>query len=346
MRLLLVTMFVVADLGLGLTIGNPSGTLSPNADATILWTHNQNDPTSFNIELQNPAISSSVQLASSVDISGGTITIHLPGNLPSRNDYIFAFVNPTNVDQVFATSNDFAIGDGQQQPPTQGTSSTSFASTAQPTSTDNGPSNTLLPSAPLSSLPTSSSAPPLPSLPLSSTITPPSASSTPLPIASGVHTAKNPLPSGAIAAIVLSLAFLLILGFVLWLYLCRRSHLKRRRTRLALGYLSTEDQHEQQQQRREMQAISVKFQTLTQQTQLTSPLTPNAEPNARRKSLEARLHGMQQQLSVPLGATSRDGPDLELQNMGLRARIMALERELQTYLEPEQSDRAPPGYLE
>jgi len=105
---------------------------------------------------------------------------------------------------------------------------------------------------------------------------------------------------------------------------------------------------------------STKFQTSTQQTQtqLTSPtlLTPNVEQNyARRKSLEARLHGMQQALTVtiPLGATSsqsRDQPesDLELQNAGLRARIMALERELQTYLEPErsESERAPPGYLE
>ncbi|KAJ7775358.1 hypothetical protein B0H16DRAFT_1712941 [Mycena metata] len=381
--LLVILSGFLVDSALGLAIVNPLGPFSPNADATISWTHDEDDPTinSFNIILQNTAVTLSVQIAASVDISGDTITVHLPGNLPARTDYTFVFVT-TAPSLVFATSDPFAIEDGEQTT-TQvaSTTSTAFGNTAKATSSTNNPS----PSVPPSSLPTSSSAHSLLSTSSSfassgsTTILP---TSTPLPIASGLPTAKTRLPPGAIAAIALSLVFLFVLSFLLWLYLCRRTRLKRRRTRLPLGYLSTADQHERQHQheRRQMQAVSskspiltqltspltpnaqpsTKFQTSTQQTQtqLTSPtlLSPNVEQNyARRKSLEARLHGMQQALTVtiPLGASSsesRDPPesDLELQNAGLRARIMALEQELHTYLEPERSEeeRAPPGYLE
>ncbi|KAJ7130690.1 hypothetical protein C8R46DRAFT_1142144 [Mycena filopes] len=122
---LLVVLILLAgpNPGLGISIADP-GPLSAEADATILWTHNQNDPHAFNIELQNSAIGLNQQLASSVDISGGRIIVHLPGNLPSRNDYTFAFVNPADVEQVFATTDEFTVEDGQGEQPQSPTEST------------------------------------------------------------------------------------------------------------------------------------------------------------------------------------------------------------------------------
>ncbi|KAJ7130665.1 hypothetical protein C8R46DRAFT_1142033 [Mycena filopes] len=318
---------------LGISIADP-GQLAAEADATILWTHNQNDPHAFNIELQNSAIGLSQQLASSVDISGGRIIVHLPGNLPSRNDYTFAFVNPADVEQVFATTDEFTVGDGegeQPQSPTQSTTKTQTQtqSQTQPQTPPTTPTTSAQPSS--SSVPgnTSISQPPITGT--SNT------SSTPQPTSSAASTIKHTLRGGAIAGIVLSLA-LLLLGALFFVFLYRRRRALQRR--LPLRY-----DHESQPNTRQMQR-DTKFLTTTQDTQLMSPLTPTAlsADARRRKSIEARIHGLGSLLS-PVAEGQAGGANLELQtvNIELRARIMALEEELRRHVAVEASER-PPGY--
>ncbi|KAF7305579.1 hypothetical protein HMN09_00811100 [Mycena chlorophos] len=89
-----------------LTINTPSG-LTSGGMATITWTATSSDPP-FSIELVHPSFNQEFAIANSVNPANQTITLQLPP-VPPGSDYQLAFVNLTNINDVFASSSNFSV---------------------------------------------------------------------------------------------------------------------------------------------------------------------------------------------------------------------------------------------
>nr|GAT45245.1 predicted protein [Mycena chlorophos] len=89
-----------------LTINTPSG-LTSGGMATITWTATSSDPP-FSIELVHPSFNQDYAIANSVNPANQMITLQLPP-VPPGSDYQLAFVNLTNINDVFASSSNFSV---------------------------------------------------------------------------------------------------------------------------------------------------------------------------------------------------------------------------------------------
>ncbi|KAJ7655977.1 hypothetical protein DFH06DRAFT_1411630 [Mycena polygramma] len=361
MLLYALVLSTVGAVAAGLVVTNP-GTLTSNQNAVITWVlDGTNSPAAFSIELGNPSLgqASFLTIASTVDTSGtDRITVHIPV-VPSRDDYVLQLVDPADITDIFATSGQFSIVE-----PGAATSIDLSKSTSTTPSTS-------LPSQTKTTSSTSQDAPPLSlsaspsilthqaslSIPsLSSTSAPPVSSSTipPSPTQSPTNTRSKSLAPGVIVGItfVLVAALTLLVVGSIYLYRLRKKRRPDLTTRPHFG-LRLDLEH----------------------GVFTSRKSPGATtPAARESSAQKRgefpsagvLPALDMQHTLPpppesliielraardqLGALGEDGSsnfeEAMRQNEALKARIRAVERELQSFVAPELSDRSPPGYLD
>ncbi|KAJ7486318.1 hypothetical protein B0H11DRAFT_2230774 [Mycena galericulata] len=108
-----------ASSALALTINTP-GSVTSTETTSITWSSTSSDPV-FSIELNHPSFESSelrvcvcapqnsqFAIANNVNPANDNITVTIPP-VPAQDGYTLTFVNVTNINDVFATSNDFAI---------------------------------------------------------------------------------------------------------------------------------------------------------------------------------------------------------------------------------------------
>ncbi|KAG8219196.1 hypothetical protein J3R82DRAFT_7 [Butyriboletus roseoflavus] len=121
----LSTLALALPLVSALTINAITGGTTGGA-VTISWTASTTDPTSFSIELINSAFHNSFAIANNIQTALGSITITLP-QVPIGDGYTLEAVANNNINTVYSTSGDFAIG-AASTTTTSGASTTSTAS--------------------------------------------------------------------------------------------------------------------------------------------------------------------------------------------------------------------------
>ncbi|KAJ7780786.1 hypothetical protein DFH07DRAFT_793376 [Mycena maculata] len=137
---LCVLFALAAPFASALTITSISGNVVSEGSITIDWTTSTSDAAgTFSIELDHPSFNSALAIANNVDSSSLSITVALP-NVPAQDGYTIEFVAIDDVNTVFSTSSDFAIGavsatqsttvTGASNPPTSSSASTSASKTA------------------------------------------------------------------------------------------------------------------------------------------------------------------------------------------------------------------------
>ncbi|KAF8514274.1 hypothetical protein JB92DRAFT_3115726 [Gautieria morchelliformis] len=91
-----------------ITIGGLN--IKGNSSNTITWTSSDTstDPESFSIELINQVFNSQFALANNIPTTQGSITFQLPVVAPGPG-YTVEFVNPGNINDIFATSAPFSV---------------------------------------------------------------------------------------------------------------------------------------------------------------------------------------------------------------------------------------------
>ncbi|KAJ6493165.1 hypothetical protein C8R45DRAFT_1095679 [Mycena sanguinolenta] len=99
--------------------------VTSGGSVVITWSLDGTLPT-FTIELANEKFHNSLAIANNVDPSEGNISVVIPP-VPVGSGYTLQFVNITNIDQQYATSDQFSIA------PTLSESSTATSSTATET---------------------------------------------------------------------------------------------------------------------------------------------------------------------------------------------------------------------
>jgi len=110
-----VVAVLLAPLASGFTISDPNadGWLG-NTTVTLAWDYTNNDPSTFTVELGNPAINSGllgqgpIAIANNVDTYSRTIQVALPV-LPPSDSYFLRFVSPSSINDVYVTSSPFPI---------------------------------------------------------------------------------------------------------------------------------------------------------------------------------------------------------------------------------------------
>ncbi|KAJ7439223.1 hypothetical protein FB451DRAFT_1302672 [Mycena latifolia] len=101
---------LVAPFASALSITSVSGNAVSEGSLTITWTTSTSDASGvFSIELNHPSFNSALALANNVDSSSLSKDIALPV-VPAEDGYTITFVDISNINAVFATSADFAIG--------------------------------------------------------------------------------------------------------------------------------------------------------------------------------------------------------------------------------------------
>ncbi|KAJ6578199.1 hypothetical protein B0H19DRAFT_1122657 [Mycena capillaripes] len=136
------------------------------------------------------------------------------------------------------------------------------------------------------------------------------------------------------AGIAIGVVFVLILALALFYFYLRRSRRRDRESQLETQVYAPALQNEDSSMRQSEISLA---------DEKSTPLVP------QRRAALAQLREMQQQLAVntSAGAMAQRNGDLEealRENEALRARIQALERDLQSQTDTESSHDSPPGY--
>ncbi|KAJ6485325.1 hypothetical protein C8R47DRAFT_1279018 [Mycena vitilis] len=347
--------FVLGRLVPGLVVIDLKGPFEFGGEVTLHWTSNGvTSPAAFNLVLYSATFDSRNPIAENVGISVNQIVVQLP-TLPPADDYIFWFENLTDATDVYANSNVFKVtapatitpttpgivtpASPTSTPPksTTSTATTPVTHPSTPTTTSSLGFTTSIRSPTASSSPSSashSSSSPIGGNsdttiypPLTSQLTLPSSlasTSTMLTFQTQSAIQLKPMPTGSIAGIVIGVVLALLLGVLIWLGV-RRSHKTRQRDA-----------------------------DLEPQIYVSPGHASSAEPapwEAREKAgggaripqeaLVAQLRTMQEQLAISTGGIA--DADLQRQNEALRARIAALEQELESQMSGT-SYESPPGY--
>ncbi|KAH7923713.1 hypothetical protein BV22DRAFT_564152 [Leucogyrophana mollusca] len=79
--------------------------LTSGAEATITWTSQSGDPSTFSLLLKSYA---TFAIADNVQTSLETITLELP-EVPSGNEYILEATNISDIDVIYATTGEFTV---------------------------------------------------------------------------------------------------------------------------------------------------------------------------------------------------------------------------------------------
>ncbi|KAK7053506.1 hypothetical protein R3P38DRAFT_1460025 [Favolaschia claudopus] len=107
-------MFSKVCLGLSLAASvaalsiNTPNDIHSEGTTTLTWTSDSSDPV-FSIELNHPSFHEALAIANNVNPGDNNRTITLPP-LAAEDNYTLTFVNVTDINDVFATSNSFSIG--------------------------------------------------------------------------------------------------------------------------------------------------------------------------------------------------------------------------------------------
>ncbi|KAJ7661971.1 hypothetical protein DFH06DRAFT_363091 [Mycena polygramma] len=361
--LLLVTILTMASLALGtlvpgLVVTDLKGPFESGGELTLDWTSNGvTGPTAFNLVLYSATFNSRNPIAENVNIFANQIAVQLP-TLPPADDYIFWFEDLADATDVYANSNVFTVtAPPTTAPPTttpvvtpaspastppKGTTSTVTTTVAHPSTPTTASSRgftTSSRSPTASSSPSSSSHPASPpiggssdaatyppmTLQLTSASTLASTSTTQaFQTQSAIQLSKKPMSTGSIAGIVIGVVLVLLIGVLIWLGV-RRS--------------------------REMGGRDADLEPQIYVSPVHASSPEPAPWEAREKSgggiripqeaLVAQLRTMQEQLAISSGGTA--DADLQRQNEVFRARIAALEQELESQTSGT-SYESPPGY--
>ncbi|KIK51334.1 hypothetical protein GYMLUDRAFT_78257 [Collybiopsis luxurians FD-317 M1] len=120
----LSVLAAVIPFVLGLSLDTPTNVTS-GLRSDVTWTATDDDPT-FSLELNHPSFRNSFALANNVNAqSGSPLSIEWP-IVPADSQYTLSAVNVSNINQVFASSGQFAIA----QAPTS--ASATFSTTFTP----------------------------------------------------------------------------------------------------------------------------------------------------------------------------------------------------------------------
>ncbi|KAJ3482959.1 hypothetical protein NLI96_g6630 [Meripilus lineatus] len=110
-----------------LSVSTPTNWTS-GGPAIFTWTTTAGDTPVFSLELVNPTIfNQALALANNVDVSLQTISFTLP-IVPATSGYTLQAVNVTNINQVFAESGSFSIGETVSSSIVSSSSASSLAS--------------------------------------------------------------------------------------------------------------------------------------------------------------------------------------------------------------------------
>ncbi|KAI6119719.1 hypothetical protein EDD16DRAFT_923084 [Pisolithus croceorrhizus] len=118
-----------------LTLNAPTGATTGGV-VTITWEAASTDPAYFTLQLVNPAFHNTYAISNNVQTSLGTITLELP-QVPVDTDYQLEAIDPSNVNDVYATSSSFSIGAATSS---SNTATTSTATSGATASTSTSPS--------------------------------------------------------------------------------------------------------------------------------------------------------------------------------------------------------------
>ncbi|KAJ6585389.1 hypothetical protein B0H19DRAFT_420126 [Mycena capillaripes] len=101
---------LAAPFAYALDITTITGNAVSEGSLTINWTTSTSDPAgTFSIELNHPSFNSALAIANNVDASSLSKTIPLPV-VPPQDGYSITFVDISDINAVFATSQTFTIG--------------------------------------------------------------------------------------------------------------------------------------------------------------------------------------------------------------------------------------------
>ncbi|KAJ6524310.1 hypothetical protein B0H19DRAFT_1276536 [Mycena capillaripes] len=341
--LVIWALWLNVNVALGLFILTP-GTLQSGQNALLTWTHDSSDTTqcSFKIAVASASLHSDTTLASEVNCLGDKITVHIP-NLQSSNDYTVVF---TKDDGTVTQSNTFSItgsgtGGGQetssspdppQQTPIRTSSPVTSSSTAQ---VHSGSSIPVTQPSPTSTSGSSSSIP-VTQPPSSGSITPTQ------PPSSAIRATKKSLSAGSIAGIAFVALSVPVVAFIIVFCLRRR---KRHPTSMRPEvYINTTPDLERGTSRpHSIDHKSPSLEMTPTSVDATSPGTQSEGSTAQLRAVHAQLTALKG--AMVDGDSTNLAPSRENENEALRARIRALEDqlELQGNSRPL-SDHPPPAY--
>jgi hypothetical protein len=145
----LSVLALVVPFVLGLTLDPLNGATS-GGQVTIKWTSVPDDPATFSIFLVNTVFHNNFGIANTVQTSAGSLTLQLPA-VPATDGYTLMATANSDINQVFATSASFSIGDETSTT----ASSTTAVSTSQSQTSSRISSTSTRSTTPVSSTPTS-----------------------------------------------------------------------------------------------------------------------------------------------------------------------------------------------
>ncbi|CAE6431125.1 unnamed protein product [Rhizoctonia solani] len=139
-----------------ITITKPDSSGWKNGTVTVEWTSASGDPSVFTIQLRDtntPSVINPMAIANNVQTPLGTTSFELP-IVPEVNTYVIEFINVTDVNQIYATSNTFGVVNVAQTasttattPAVTGTAASSSATSAVSTRSTASTSSTAAASA-------------------------------------------------------------------------------------------------------------------------------------------------------------------------------------------------------
>ncbi|PBK70188.1 hypothetical protein ARMSODRAFT_866734, partial [Armillaria solidipes] len=94
----------------GLTISNPTETVTSTGPITISWQTSSGDPSVFSIELINQSFNNQYAIANNVDSSLGSLTLTLP-QIPVQDGYTIELMNISNINDIYAQTGTFSVSE-------------------------------------------------------------------------------------------------------------------------------------------------------------------------------------------------------------------------------------------
>ncbi|PBK92361.1 hypothetical protein ARMGADRAFT_1105122 [Armillaria gallica] len=126
----------------GLTISNPTETVTSTGPITISWQTSSGDPSVFSIELINQSFNSQYTIANNVDSSLGSLSLTLPRSLPSAHGYTIELMNISNINDIYAQTGTFSVSRRQRGLPVKAVVSASGSGSASVTGSSTRASST------------------------------------------------------------------------------------------------------------------------------------------------------------------------------------------------------------
>jgi len=110
----LALLAFVAPLVSALQLSTPTS-VTNNGQVTITWTATTTDPSTFSIELVNPAFHNSYAVVNVAQTAAGQATFTLP-TVPIGGGYSFEAIEIGNINNVYSTSGEFSIAQATYTP--------------------------------------------------------------------------------------------------------------------------------------------------------------------------------------------------------------------------------------